>query len=208
MTQPTPPTDGVPPYGQPVAGPDGGWTATPAPSWSPVWTPPAPVPAPGGAPAGQQSSRSLLVLGAVALGGVFAGAVGAAFLVTAVFVGSAGDIGREIGAEVGPEIGRATADALADAMEDSAGAYLEEGLAWGPGGAFAGPVEQFEPVEPGELGPDPVLDEYAADCFAGTLQACDDLLYESAPLSEYEEYALTCGGRVKQFMVAACTDLE
>ncbi len=50
--------------------------------------------------------------------------------------------------------------------------------------------------------------QYAADCFNGTFQACDDLLYESPPLSEYEDYAITCGGRVKQWDVMACTDLE
>ena len=71
-----------------------------------------------------------------------------------------------------------------------------------------GPVEQFPAVAPGELGPDPVLDEYADACFAGDHQACDDLLYESPPLSEYEEYGSTCGGRVKPFEVASCTELE
>ncbi|MFP5369219.1 MAG: hypothetical protein ACLGI3_00485 [Actinomycetes bacterium] len=70
------------------------------------------------------------------------------------------------------------------------------------------PVEEFPAVPPGELGPDPVLDEYADACFAGELQACDDLLYESPPLSEYEEYATTCGGRVKPYGVASCTELE
>jgi hypothetical protein len=62
-------------------------------------------------------------------------------------------------------------------------------------------------VEPGDLGPDPVLDTYAADCFAGDLQACDDLYYEAPPLSDYESYALTCGGRVKEYAVAACSEL-
>ncbi len=71
-----------------------------------------------------------------------------------------------------------------------------------------GPVEQFPATPPGDLGPDPVLDEYADACFAGDFQACDDLLYESPPLSEYEEYGGTCGGRVKPFDVATCTELE
>ena len=70
------------------------------------------------------------------------------------------------------------------------------------------PAEEFPAVPPGDLGPDPVLDEYADACFAGDFQACDDLLYESPPLSEYEEYAGTCGGRVKAYDVATCTDLE
>ena len=63
-------------------------------------------------------------------------------------------------------------------------------------------------MAPGELGPDPVLDEYAQECFAGELQACDDLYYESPPLSAYEEYGSTCGGRVKIYTVPYCTELD
>lgn len=131
MTQPTPPTDGVPP----VAGPDGGWTATPAPSWSPVWTPPAPAPAPGSAPTGQQQSRSLLLLGPVALGGVVAGAVGAVFLGAAVCVGSAGDIGREKVPSSAPRSGGRRPTAGRRRGGDSAGAYVEEDLAWASAGS-------------------------------------------------------------------------
>ena len=53
-----------------------------------------------------------------------------------------------------------------------------------------------------------MLDQYAQQCFAGAFQSCDDLLYESPPLSEYERYAVTCGGRVKQYEVLACADLD
>jgi hypothetical protein len=69
-------------------------------------------------------------------------------------------------------------------------------------------VEEFPAVPPGDLGPDSVLDEYADACFAGDFQACDDLMYESPPLSEYEEYGATCGGRVKPYSVVTCTELE
>ena len=86
------------------------------------------------------------------------------------------------------------------------------GTGWAPGVGSAEeplpPVEQFPAVPPGDLGSDPTLDEYADACFAGDFQACDDLLYESPPLSEYEEYGGTCGGRVKPYDVATCTDLE
>ncbi len=70
------------------------------------------------------------------------------------------------------------------------------------------PAEEFPAVPPGDLGPDPVLDGYADACFAGEFQACDDLLYESPPLSEYEEYGSTCGGRVRSYELATCTELE
>ncbi len=73
------------------------------------------------------------------------------------------------------------------------------------------PIDRFEPVPPPVPGLDPALDatlgQYAQRCFAEDLQACDDLFYESPPMSEYERYGATCGGRVKPFAVAACTDL-
>jgi hypothetical protein len=143
-----------------------------------------------------------LALGLVALAGVLAGAIGGAFLVTAVFVGSAEDIGREIGAAMGSQM----SEDLERAVEDVTGALLED--PYGLGTGTVGPVEEFPPVAPEALGPDPVLNEYAQSCFDGELQACDDLLYESAPLSAYEDYALSCGGRVKEYAVMACTDLE
>ena len=102
----------------------------------------------------ERAARGPLVLAGVALAGVLAGAVGSAFLVTAVFVGSAEDIGREIGAGLGPEIGRATGEGVARAMEDAAGSLLESGIigeefgAWGSG-PYGGTVEQYPAVEPG-----------------------------------------------------------
>ena len=72
----------------------------------------------------------------------------------------------------------------------------------------AGPRTLGAALPPGDLGSDPTLDEHADACFAGDFQACDDLVYESVPLSEYEEYGGTCGGRVKPYDVATCTDLE
>ena len=80
------------------------------------------------------------------------------------------------------------------------------GLAQSVGGQ-AGPVEQFPAVAPGTLGSDAVLDGYAQSCFGGDLGACDDLAARSAPMSEYETYAATCGGRVTRNSLATCTDL-
>lgn len=74
--------------------------------------------------------------------------------------------------------------------------------------AAGGPVAQFEPTAPGDLGSDPVLDAYADQCFAGDMQACDDLYVDAPPLSPYEQYSWSCGGRVKAYTVSACTDLE
>lgn len=110
---------------------------------------------------------------------------------------------------VGAAVERGVVDGTRQAMEDTMG----EGMGAFPGdlGVPSGPVpaaEQFPPVPPEDLGPDPVLDDYAQQCFAGALQACDDLLYESPPMSDYETYATTCGGRVKEYTVLTCTELE
>ncbi len=72
----------------------------------------------------------------------------------------------------------------------------------------SGPVEQFPATAPGDLGPDPVLNAYAQECFEDDLQSCDDLYNESPPLSDYERYATTCGGRVKEYDVMNCTELD
>jgi len=135
----------------------------------------------------------LLVL--VALAALLVGGVGAGVLVTVMHAAQAEEIGRAVGEEV------------SRSMEDAVGGFM--GGEWGAGGPMgSGPVEEFPAVAPGPLGPDPVLDGYAADCFTGDLQACDDLFYESPPMSEYEEYAATCGGRVKLYAVLYCTELE
>ena len=222
MAQPTPPTDGgapapgpaYAPYDgtRPTTDPNAGWTTPSTPSWTTTWTPPGEVLASPAPAASAAKPRGPLLLALVAVVGVLAGAIGGALLVMAVFVGSAEDIGREIGAEIGPEVGRAAGEGVADAMEDvmgggfMGGGIAEEEYAWGAE-EFAD-VEQQPAVEPGQLGTDPVLDQYALDCFGGDMQACDDLMYESPPLSKYELYAYTCGGRVKQYDVPACTYLE
>ncbi|MGY2082636.1 hypothetical protein [Blastococcus sp. SYSU DS0539] len=90
---------------------------------------------------------------------------------------------------------------------DSALGMLDGSAGW-YGGPPSGSVEEFPPVEPGDLGPDEALDTYAQGCFDGDLQSCDDLMYASPPLSDYETYASTCGGRVKSYAVMACTELE
>lgn len=94
------------------------------------------------------------------------------------------------------------------ALEDFGGSF--EGMFGMPGmsGMPVEDVEPFPPVPPEAHGPDPVLDGYSRQCFEGDLPACDDLMYESTPMSDYEEYATTCGGRVKAFAVYSCTELE
>jgi hypothetical protein len=74
--------------------------------------------------------------------------------------------------------------------------------------AAGGPCRRPPRSRPDVPGPDPVLDAYAQNCFGGDLQACDDLYYESAPMSGYENDGSTCGGRVKQMTVYACTELD
>jgi hypothetical protein len=63
------------------------------------------------------------------------------------------------------------------------------------------------PVSAAGLGDDARLDDLAAGCHDGDMGACDDLFDQSDPMSRYEEYGMTCGGRVKSFHVDYCTDL-
>ncbi|MGY1619483.1 hypothetical protein ACI797_22300 [Geodermatophilus sp. SYSU D00691] len=70
-----------------------------------------------------------------------------------------------------------------------------------------GAVATGEPAAPTGLGDDPYLDERAQACHDGTMHACDELYARSPSGSAYEQYGLTCGGRVKAYEVYACSDL-
>ncbi|MGY1732370.1 hypothetical protein ACI798_12705 [Geodermatophilus sp. SYSU D01045] len=183
MTHPHPPD-------APGTVPVGGWTPwgtwDPTAGRAPVVPPPAPVAGP--APASRVLPAALLA-GGLALGLVLAAVLGAL-----VLRGAADDAGRAAGAAMGEAVGEVLYGGV------------PPGSSWT--GSVLGEVEQSEPVPPGVLGSDPVLDAHAQGCFDGDLQACDDLFAESPPLSEYEEYALTCGGRVKAWSVPLCTDLD
>ncbi|MDP5184292.1 hypothetical protein QOZ88_16785 [Blastococcus sp. BMG 814] len=217
MPQPLPPETG--PSAPPQQGdpgwppPTAGWPgqgAQPAPDWAggTSWQPAAPPPVP--APAAPVP-RGRWVLAGAALGGLVVGTAVTALLLGVAVVGGAEDIGRAVAAELGPALTDGIREGMVEGtqaqMEDAMDAYGEEGGAGWYGGAPGGAVEQFPPVEPADLGPDETLDAYADNCFGGELQACDDLMYESPPLSAYEEYASTCGGRVKAYAVMACTEL-
>ncbi|MGY1601118.1 hypothetical protein [Geodermatophilus sp. SYSU D00815] len=73
---------------------------------------------------------------------------------------------------------------------------------------LAGAPPTSPPADPTGLGDDPGLDGYAQRCHDGLLAACDDLYQLSPPMSGYERYGMTCGGRVEPLAVARCTDLE
>ncbi|MGY1606432.1 MULTISPECIES: hypothetical protein [unclassified Geodermatophilus] len=169
--------------------PVGGWT--PWGTWDPAaGQPPSPAPAPPVPPPPARSGLggAALVAAGLVLGLVLAAVVGGVLVRGAVL-----DAGREAGEAVGESVSEGLSGGFADPL--AAGGGLGE-------------VEQSAPVPPGELGPDPVLDGYAQQCFEGDLQSCDDLYVESPPLSEYEEYGLSCGGRVKAWAVPYCTDLD
>lgn len=198
--------------------PQPGWAgdpwAGPVPGWTPVgggWPAPPFAGAPGYPAPGSLGHRSLAPARPVdggrrrtaltALAGAVAGAAVAAVVASSLFMAGAQDMGEAMGEAMGEEV--------ADRMSDELGLGL--GGAFGapyPMPGSSGPVEQSEPVAPGELGPDPVLDAYAQQCFTGDLQACDDLYYSSAPGSDYEEYGMSCGRRVEPGTVFVCTELD
>ncbi|MGY1695220.1 hypothetical protein ACI780_09925 [Geodermatophilus sp. SYSU D00814] len=179
MTHPQHPAPGTVPVG--------GWT--PWGTWDPAaGRPPVPPAAPA---VPLPAARAGLGGAAVVAAGLVVGLVLAAVVAVVLLRGVAEDAGRAAGEAMGTSV--------ADALSGGAGAYVS---------GTVEEVEQSAPVAPGDLGPDPVLDGYAQQCFDGDLQSCDDLFAASPPLSDYEEYALTCGGRVKAWAVVSCTDLE
>ena len=171
-------------YGQPTT-----WEAhPPVPAWGPV---PQPVPGWSPLPPAQAPPRTWS-LPPIALIGIVAGVALLSVLITALAFGSRGG--------------------LSDADIDEISAAVNEEI-YGTDlgmdfGITTGPIEQFDPVAPGDLGPDAALDTYADECFSGDLQSCDDLYFSAPPLSDYEEYGMTCGGRMKPFAAATCTELD
>ncbi|MDP9429122.1 MAG: hypothetical protein M3Q47_09730 [Actinomycetota bacterium] len=153
---------------------------------------PPPLPLAATSRRGTGSLVAAAAAGAAVLSvGLLAAALPSALLVSSVLAGRADDVGRGIGSALGESM-------------------LETGASLGGplGGYGYGPVEQADPVPPGTLGTDPALDGHAQECFAGTLDACDQLYLGSAPFSEYERYGSTCGGRVKPLAVVSCSELE
>ena len=60
---------------------------------------------------------------------------------------------------------------------------------------------------PGTLGDDADLDDLAEECFDGDMDSCDELYGDSPSGSDYEVYAVTCGGRLPASAGAALLDL-
>lgn len=52
-----------------------------------------------------------------------------------------------------------------------------------------------EPTPPTGLGTDATLDALAEECYAGDMEACDDLYFAADPGTPYREYGDTCAGR-------------
>jgi hypothetical protein len=74
----------------------------------------------------------------------------------------------------------------------------------------ASPADGIPPatVVPDGLGDDPVLDEYAQNCYDGDMRSCDTLYDQSEVGSTYEAYGGTCAGRqpIHDSDVVYCTD--
>lgn len=172
-----------------VASPSG-WTP-PAPDWvarTPAWPASADMDPPLRAAAPRSDTRNLVVAAVAGAAVLSVGLLLAALVVSSVLAGRAEDVGRGIGSTMGESVPGTEGGAL--------------------GGYGYGPVEETAALPPGTLGADPVLDGYAQECFTGTLDACNQAYLASPPLSGYERYGGTCGGRVKALAVYSCTELE
>lgn len=105
-------------------------------------------------------------------------------------------------------------DALFDGSP-SGSSYEQYGMTCG-GRVKAFDVAACAELEPEATSPpsappvadDPGLDGYAQRCYDGLLSACDDLYSLSPPMTEYERYGMTCGGRVDVLTAATCEDLD
>jgi hypothetical protein len=139
----------------------------------------APVLSPDAA-APEQRCRRRLLLAIVVIAGVLVGAVASGILVTTAVRSAAEGMSEGIGS---------VRQTLAHQTDAAA-------------------VDRSAAIAPGDLGKDPALDAAAQSCFAGDLQACDDLGSASPPRSDYAHYAATCGGRVEPDSVSACIDLD
>jgi hypothetical protein len=64
-----------------------------------------------------------------------------------------------------------------------------------------------DPIPPEGLGNDPELDALAGSCYAGDMDACDELYGSSDSGSTYQIYGDTCGGRQPENTGRYCTAL-
>jgi hypothetical protein len=85
---------------------------------------------------------------------------------------------------------------VAEAYGGSCGGRLDELVNGGCGEEFEGEWDLPDAQAPGDLGSDSDLDELVDECESGDMFACDDLYGDSDSGSDYEAYAITCGGRL------------
>jgi hypothetical protein len=186
-----------PPYGQQPYGPPGpygqqppyGQYGQPAQQWGPP-----------GRPGGQPPKGSRTTLIALVVAGVV--------VLAAVGVGLWLVLGNSDG-------GTSAADSSTSASSPAGTSSSERTTASDPRSSSPDsslPTSEAgippAPVPPEGLGDDPVMDQYARDCYDGDMQACDDLFRESEADSDYELYGGTCAGRqpVEDANTVFCVD--
>ncbi len=89
-------------------------------------------------------------------------------------------------------------DTCAGRQEAGSGQWCGLGSAGSSGG----------PQPPDGLGTDPALDALAQSCYAGDMEACDELYGSAESDSAYQEYGDTCAGRQPPDTGSFCTALE
>jgi hypothetical protein len=75
------------------------------------------------------------------------------------------------------------------------------------GGGFetVDPADLADPVPPTDLGDDAELNALAHQCFEGDMTACEDLYFSSPFDSPYEDYGVSCGGRIPEGAPGPCS---
>lgn len=178
------PPAGVPPPTEPPR------SESPSPGWPTPYSPYSPYPP--SAPGTDGVSIAALVTGVLFLGlvplvlGIVglrrvrrSGRPGTGFAVSGIVLGVVSTVGWLVGLAV---LGVAFDVLREEGVFEDLGAELSRATAT-------------------QYGDDPYLDGLYDGCAEGDDHACDDLYWESGPGTEYEDFALSCGGREERCLI-------
>jgi hypothetical protein len=170
---------GPPPYGPPGPPPYG----PPGPQqWGPQWGPPGTPP-----PKRNRSTGIALAVAAV----VVLAALGVAFWLLRGGGGTPQAPGATATSSSTTRSPEETTSSSSPTSSPSRSPSTSTPTSSSPTGEDIPPAT----VPPDGLGDEPVLDEFAEECFDGSMESCDLLALASEDGTDYQVYGLTCAGR-------------